>query len=97
MVKPGALKSGDVIGVVAPSGPPREKELAMGVERLEKLGFKVRLGGYVYKRWRHLSAEDDQRVEDLHQFFSDRSIKAIVCARGGSGSARLIPYLDSKM
>jgi muramoyltetrapeptide carboxypeptidase len=97
MVKPNALKPGDVIGVVAPSGPPREKELAMGVERLEKLGFKVLLGEYVYKRWRHLSAEDDQRVEDLHRFFSDRSIKAIVCARGGSGSARLIPHLDSKM
>jgi muramoyltetrapeptide carboxypeptidase len=94
MIKPGVLKYGDVIGVVAPSGPPREKELAMGVERLEKLGFKVRLGYHISKRWRHLSAEDSQRVEDLHRFFSDPGIRAIVCARGGSGAARLIPHLD---
>jgi muramoyltetrapeptide carboxypeptidase len=97
MIKPARLKSGDVIGVIAPSGPTREKELALGVQRLEKLGFKVRLGEHVAKRWRHLSAEDSQRVEDLHLFFSDPTVKAIVCARGGSGAARLIPYLDSKM
>jgi muramoyltetrapeptide carboxypeptidase len=97
MVKPGRLKSGDVIGVIAPSGPARKKDLAMGVQRLERLGFKVRLGEHVSKRWRHLSAEDGQRVEDLHRFFSDPTVRAIVCARGGSGASRLIPHLDSKI
>lgn len=97
MIKPRALKSGDVIGIVAPSGPPDEKELAMGVQRLERLGFKIRLGDHVSKRWRHLAAEDRQRAEDLHRFFKDPEIRAIVSARGGSGASRLIPYLDSKI
>ncbi len=97
MIKPSALKSGDVIGVVAPSGPPDEKDLTMGVQRIERLGFKVRLGDHVSKRWWHLSAEDRQRAEDLHRFFSDPAIQAIVCVRGGSGASRLIPYLDSKV
>lgn len=97
MIKPRALRSGDVIGVVAPSGPPDEKDLAMGVQRLERLGFKVRLGDHVSKRWRHLSAEDRQRAEDLHRFFLDPAIQAVVCIRGGSGASRLIPYLDSRI
>jgi len=97
MIKPGALNSGDVIGVLAPSGPPDERDLSMGVQRLEKLGFIVRLGDHIFKRWRHLAAEDAQRTEDLHRFFSDPTIRAIVCARGGSGASRLIPHLDSKI
>jgi muramoyltetrapeptide carboxypeptidase len=96
MIKPNALRSGDVIGVVAPSGPPDEKELMAGVQCLEGLGFKVRLGEHVLKRWRHLAAEDRQRAEDLHRFFKDPEIRAIICARGGSGSSRLIPHLDPK-
>jgi len=97
MIKPAALKSGDVIGIIAPSGPPKGQGFAMGMQRLERLGFTVRLADHVFKQWRHLAAEDSQRVEDLHRFFSDQSVRAIVCARGGSGASRLIPHLDSNI
>src|SRR3990172_1369761 len=97
MRKPKALRPGDLIGVIAPSGPPDEKELMAGIQRLKGLGFKVRLGEHLLKRWRHLAAEDRERAEDLHRLFKDPEIRAIVCARGGSGASRLIPHLDPKI
>jgi muramoyltetrapeptide carboxypeptidase len=35
-----------------------------------------------------------QRAKDLQDMFSDGDVRAIVCSRGGYGSARLLPHLD---
>jgi muramoyltetrapeptide carboxypeptidase len=94
MIKPSALKTGDTIGVVAPAGAIIPHELESGVKRLEGLGFRIRLGRSIRNVFRTMAGADRERADDLLQMFSDPEINAIVCARGGYGSARVIPHLD---
>ena len=94
MIKPKRLRAGDTIGVVAPAGSVDPSELAQGVERLKEMGFRVEVGGAVTKRFRYLAGTDRERAADLNQMVSDPGIAAVVCARGGYGTARIIPYLD---
>ncbi|MBI3995753.1 MAG: LD-carboxypeptidase [Nitrospirae bacterium] len=94
MIKPEALRPGDTIGVIAPAGSVDPADLARGVERLEGMGFRVSPGASVTKRLRYLAGSDRERAADLNRMFSDPGIAAIVCARGGYGTSRIIPYLD---
>ncbi|HUK55402.1 MAG TPA: LD-carboxypeptidase [Nitrospiria bacterium] len=97
MVKPKRLKPGDTIGVIAPAGSVDPSELAQGADRLKEMGFHVALGEAVAKRSRYLAGTDRERADDLNRMFSDSKIAAIVCARGGYGTARIIPNLDRGM
>lgn len=94
MIKPKRLKPGDTIGVMAPAGAVNPSEMAQGVDRLKEMGFRVALGRSVTKEFRYLAGTDRERAEDLNRMFSDPDIAAIVCARGGYGTARIIPFLD---
>ena len=93
--KPARLNYGDTVGIVAPaSAPPDPRTIDRSVEVLEQLGFKVRLAPNVRKRWGFLAGSDRDRAADLMRMFVDRQVKAILCVRGGYGSARLLPLLD---
>jgi muramoyltetrapeptide carboxypeptidase len=41
-----------------------------------------------------LAGNDSERAADLMGMFRDRDVKAILAARGGYGSGRLLPHLD---
>lgn len=91
---PGKLSPGDTIGLIAPAGPVSEEETAPGISVLEERGFVVRRGRHLYRKDGYLAGDDSVRVEDLHEMFSDPSVKAVLCARGGYGSMRLLENLD---
>jgi muramoyltetrapeptide carboxypeptidase len=52
------------------------------------------LAPHLRQRRGFLAGSDRQRAEDLMGMFLDPRVKAMVCARGGYGSARLLPLLD---
>jgi len=89
-----ALKRGDQVGVVAPSGPVDEERLRRGVAELERLGFAVRVAEGVLERKGFTAGTVESRLRQLHGFFADRGVAAIVCARGGAGAVQLLPHLD---
>ncbi len=92
---PVPLEKGDTIGLVSPSGAVDESlSLQLAEEAMQALGFTVRRGAHFDARYGHLAGSDAQRAGDLNAMFADRSIKAVVCTRGGSGAARLLPLLD---
>jgi len=94
-VKPKRLNLGDTIGIVAPaSAPPDPATLDRAVEVLERLGFKARLAPHAHKRWGFLAGSDRDRAADLMGMFAAPRVKAIVCVRGGYGTARLLSLLD---
>ena len=93
MVKPGRLKRGDAIAIVAPAGKIDSDVLNKGAARIEKLGFEVRLGKSVARSHRYFAGTDAERREDFEASFMS-GVRAVLCARGGYGSARLIPSLD---
>src|SRR5690348_14297797 len=94
-IKPPRLNRGDVIGIAAPaSAPPDPKAIDRSVQVLEQLGFKTKLAPNVRKRWGFLAGTDRDRAGDVMRLFADRKVRAIICVRGGYGSARLLPLLD---
>jgi muramoyltetrapeptide carboxypeptidase len=92
--KPPGIRSGDIVGVVAPSGALREERLRAGVQALEGWGMQVVLGDAVLARDGYLAGADEARRADLQRMMDDRTVRAIFCARGGYGSQRIVPLLD---
>ena len=95
--KPPALQKGDLIGVVAPAGAVKADDLGAGIRRLEELGFRVVLGRSVYRTSRYLAGRDQDRAADLTEMFAHPEVKAVVAARGGYGTSRLLPFLDAAL
>ncbi|MEQ1883412.1 MAG: LD-carboxypeptidase, partial [Burkholderiales bacterium] len=94
-ILPKALQPGGTIGLVCPaSAPPDAKAIDRGIDVLQKLGFKVKLAPNVRKRRGFLAGSDRDRASDLMRMFTDRKVDAILCVRGGYGTARLLPLLD---
>ena len=94
-ILPQRLQPGDTLGIIAPaSAPPDPKNLDRAAAALELLGFKVRFAPNVRKRWGFLAGGDRERASDLMRMFTDRKVNAILCVRGGYGTARLLPMLD---
>lgn len=88
------LQPNQTIGIIAPSSPVSQPKISEGLKLLESFPLKIRPGRYLFDRLNYLAGPDQYRVSDLHQMFSDPSIKAIFCARGGYGSARLLDKID---
>jgi muramoyltetrapeptide carboxypeptidase len=95
IVKPKALKRGDVIGICAPASPALAPDaLAKGIRYLEQSGYRVELGKYVRRKHGYLAGTDAQRAHDLNSLFANRHVKAIIALRGGYGCQRILPLLD---
>ena len=88
------LGRGDRVAVVAPSGPVVPERLQRGVAVLESWGLEVVVGRHALARRRHLAGTDEERAEDLQRAWCDPAVRAVLCARGGSGAARIVDRLD---
>ena len=94
-IKPRHLSPGETIGIVAPASAPADpKAIDRSVAVLEGLGFKVKLAPNARKRRGFLAGTDRERAADLMNMFQDARVKAILCVRGGYGTARLLSLLD---
>lgn len=93
-LKPGAIDKGDAFGIIAPAGPVAPDELREGIELIKASGYPVILGRNIFKAGTYLAGDDEARLQDLHEMFLDDRVKAIMCARGGYGSLRLLDRLD---
>ncbi len=96
IIKPPRLQKGDTIGLITPASGLFETEQTKieAREKMEALGFKVKFGKNVNKKWGYLAGTDKQRIADIHDFFSDNAVKAIIAIRGGYGTGRLLRKLD---
>jgi muramoyltetrapeptide carboxypeptidase len=91
---PPPIKAGELVGVVATSGPPVPELLTQGVRFFEEKGLSVREGCYVRECNDYLAGEDSQRCQDLNSMLRDPEIRAILFARGGYGVMRLLDSID---
>lgn len=96
LVHPPALRPGDTVAVISPSGPVVAQNLARGVETLENWGLNVRLHPAVFERRAvagYLAGEDARRLDALREVFEDPAVDAVFASRGGYGAMRLLPAL----
>lgn len=94
-IKPRALKPGDLVGLIAPSGSVREEaQVDRAIAALGRLGFRVREGESCRARYGYLAGSDEQRARDIRAFFADPEVDGIVCMKGGYGTPRILDLID---
>ena len=96
MVTPPYLKKGDKIGIVAPARKVSKEEMQFAMDTFEKWGLKVVLGKNMFGTENQYSGSDKQRADDLQTMLDDKSVKALISARGGYGTLRIIDKLNFK-
>ncbi len=96
-IVPPKLKSGDEVGVIAPSrsmamisGSVRE----IANQRFRKLGLQLSFGTHVEESDAFASTSIDSRIADLHAAFEDPNIQGILTVIGGFNSNQLLRQLD---
>lgn len=88
------LKKNDLIYITAPAKAIEEEHVLFAQEFLEKNGFRVRLSSNCCGRHHYFSGTDQERLEDLQAGIDDPEVKAILCARGGYGSVRIVDKVN---
>lgn len=88
------LSPGATIGVIAPAGPARAEDVERIAPWLETHGYRARVFPGCRENTGFLAGADDVRLADLHAAFADDTVDAILCMRGGYGSARLLDRID---
>lgn len=93
---PAYLKKGDTIGITCPAGFITSEEIQPAINKLTEWGFEISIGNTVGKKDFTFGGTDEERLNDFQQMLDDKNIKAILCARGGYGSVRIIDKIDFK-
>ncbi|TSC94004.1 MAG: hypothetical protein CEN87_673 [Parcubacteria group bacterium Licking1014_1] len=96
-IYPLKLKAGDEVRIIAPSRSlaivSKEcREIAN--KRFAEMGLKLSFGKHIEESDEFVSSSIQSRVEDIHDAFADKNVKAILTVIGGFNSNQLLRYLD---
>ena len=95
MKKPPFLKPGDTIGICCPAGYMPSEKVETCINTLKKWGYKVKKGKTVGgKSSTYFSGTDAERLNDLQILLDDKNVNAILFARGGYGTTRILDDID---
>ncbi len=88
------LKPGDTIGIIAPSRKISKVALQPAVDLFKSWGLKVKLGKNLFADDNQFAGTDEQRRQDFQEMLDDPEVNAIICARGGYGTIRIMDGLN---
>ncbi len=91
---PAYLKKGDKIGIAACARKISVNEIQPAVDILNSWGLEVVLSKNLFNAENQFSGTDEERSEDLQMMLDDESVKAVISARGGYGTMRIIDKID---
>jgi len=97
MLIPNKLKQGDEIRVIAPARSlflVSKENIILAKNKIEAQGLKVSFSKHCEESDIFMSSSIESRVEDIHQAFQDKNVKAILTAIGGFNSNQIFSYLD---
>ena len=96
IIKPKKLKKGDTIGILAVSGRIKEYENIENAKKfLLEQGYNVVISKTCETSHEYQAGKNDEDcVNALHNFFLNPKIEAILCARGGYGTLKLLEKID---
>ena len=93
VIKPPALVAGGAVRVVSPASAPERLAFGRGVAELERLEYRVRLASPEMRADGYFAGPLARRAAELRAALLDEESAAIVCARGGYGSAAVLDEL----
>ncbi len=94
MITPPCLKSGDKIAIVATARKVSPSEIDVAINTFRLWGLQVVTGPHLFGEDNQYSGTDEDRAFDLQMMLDDKDVKAIICARGGYGTVRIIDSLN---
>ncbi|MBT1706013.1 S66 peptidase family protein [Chryseosolibacter indicus] len=95
MINPPPLKPGDRIAIVAPARKVSLSDLTSAIDTFSSWGLDVAISENVKSEAHaYLAGTDQERLEGFQDLIDDPSVKAIIAARGGYGSTRILDSLD---
>lgn len=96
-IYPKKLKKGDEVRIIAPSRSMKilgEELKNIANNRFQELGLKLSFGKYINETDDFNSSPIKLRIEDLHEAFLDKNVKAIITVIGGFNSNQLLKYIN---
>jgi muramoyltetrapeptide carboxypeptidase len=95
MIRPPTLHPGDKIGIIAPGRRVSLSDVDVAIDLFKTWQLDVVLANNLFSNGHsYLAGTDDQRRDDFQSMLDDHTVKAIVSARGGYGSSRILDSLD---
>lgn len=94
VVFPSPLKPKGTVGLISPGRWPDAAWIDRPKDFLEDRGYQVVVHAQNYLKEGQLAGSDEARAEAVMDMFADSTIDAIMCARGGVGTLRLLDKLD---
>lgn len=96
MIIPNHLQPGDKISIVCTARFVEKSDINEAIHLAESWGLKVVLGSSIGLKHHQFGGTDIERLQDLQNQINNPQIKAIWCARGGYGTARILDNIDCK-
>ena len=94
-IKPKSVNKNSTIGFLTISGPVSDlKKIDMAKDFFNKKGYNTTISNTTYTQKDFLAADDKTRLNQLHSFFENKDIDAILFTRGGYGATRLLEKID---
>jgi muramoyltetrapeptide carboxypeptidase len=95
ILKPKRLAPGDTIAVVSPASPSMTTiHQERGIEAFERLGYRVITAEHANDKHLLFAGKEKVRAKDINTAFRNKSVRAIICTRGGCGTSQILPYID---
>lgn len=92
---PSFLNIGDCVGVWAPARYVTPALIQKGIDLIKDFGLTPVVYDSVFLRYNQFAGKEQDRVDVFNRLIKDDTIRAIVCAKGGYGSMRLLRQLDT--
>lgn len=94
ILRPETLRKGDQIGIISTARKISNEELIIAKETFVDWGLEVVFGENLFQEHHQFAGTDRQRAADLQWMINNPNIKAIICARGGYGTVRILDLVD---
>lgn len=94
LLRPPALQPGDTVYILSTARKITIEEIIPAINEFESWGLKVQIGKTIGKEYRQFAGTDAERKEDFQIALDDKNVRAIICARGGYGTVRMMDDLN---
>ena len=88
------LVKGDLIQIISTARKITLEEVEPAKNILESWGFKVAYGENLFKSHNQYAGTDEERLNDFQSAIDNPKVKAVLCARGGYGTLRIIDDIN---
>ncbi|MBE6336374.1 MAG: LD-carboxypeptidase [Lentimicrobiaceae bacterium] len=94
MIRPSSLSKGSKVAIAAPARAIKKEEIEYAVQWLSEKGFEAVFDERLFRCHHQFAGTDEERALLLQEYLDSNDIDAILCARGGYGTIRIIDRLN---